>query len=103
MTRKAQPIEWRVADATRSGRPKTVSGVIDPLIEAVMDEDPRQYGYSATSWTAPLLERYLDEWQGQAVSTQSVRLAIDRLDIRWKRPRHSLALRPRYWRQAKGG
>jgi len=32
-----------------------------------------------------------------------VRLAIQRLRIRWKRPRHTLALRPATWRQAKGG
>src|SRR4051812_46927975 len=31
----------RVADAPRGGRPRTVAGVIDPLIGAVFDADPR--------------------------------------------------------------
>lgn len=92
-----------LVDAARSGRPKHVSGVIDPLIEAIIDADPRDLGYAATTWTAPLLVRYLSERHAQGVSLQSVRLAIERLDIRWKRPRHSLALRPVHWRQAKGG
>src|SRR6516165_12033946 len=31
----------RLADAPRSGRPPMASGIIDPLIDAVIDEDPR--------------------------------------------------------------
>ena len=48
-------------DAPRSGRPPTALGIIDPLIEAVIEADPRDYGYHATGWTAPLLQRYLEE------------------------------------------
>lgn len=96
-------LELRLADAARSGRPATVMGVIDPLIEDVIDGDPRDFGYHATTWTAPLLADYLSDRHDLVVSTPSVRLAIERLDIRWKRPRHSLALRPVHWRQAKGG
>src|SRR5438128_11852683 len=33
----------RLADAPRSGRPPTASGVIDPLIAAVIDQDPRTF------------------------------------------------------------
>jgi transposase len=93
----------RLLDAPRSGRPGTALGIIDPLIDAVIDDDPRGYGYRATVWTAPLLQRYLEEVHGIATSGKSVRRAIARLDIRWKRPRHRLGLRPQTWRQAKGG
>jgi transposase len=93
----------RLLDAPRSGRPPTALGVIDPLIDAVIDHDPRAYGYRATAWTAPLLQRYLEEVHGIATSRKSVSRALDRLGIRWKRPRHRLALRPDTWRQAKGG
>lgn len=92
----------RLADAPRSGRPCTAQGIIEPLIEAVSDEDPRDWGYQATAWTAPLLQCYLDEAQGVVVSRRSVSAALDRLDLHWKRPRHRLALRPATWRQAKG-
>jgi len=93
----------RLADGYRSGRPKTAAGVIDPLLEAIWETDPRTLGYRSTVWTAPLLVHYLAHTHHVAVSCQSVRLALARLRIRWKRPRHTLALRPDHWRQAKGG
>jgi len=93
----------RLADGPRSGRPPTALGIIDPLVLEVIDSDPRDWGYAATVWTAPLLQRYLREVHDLDVSRPSVSLAIDRLDIAWKRPRHRLAQRPDTWRQAKGG
>jgi transposase len=93
----------RLADAQRSGRPKTALGIIDPLLEAVIESDPREQGYRATVWTAPLLMNYLANVHHLSVSCQSVRLAIARLRFRWKRPCHTLALRSATWRQAKGG
>jgi transposase len=93
----------RLADAPRQGRPPSALGIIDPLIAAVIDKDPRKFGYHFTVWTAPLLREYLQQVHGIAVSQKSVRLAIDRLRMSWKRPRHQLSLRPEYWRQSKGG
>ena len=90
-------------DAPRSGRPRTVQGIIDPWLDAVLDEDPRTFGYRATVWTAPLLRHYLQEVHHLAVSRQSVSLALARLRVRWKRPRHTLARRSPTWQQAKGG
>jgi hypothetical protein len=80
-----------------------VHGVIDPLIIEVIERDPRELGYRSTVWTAPLLRQYLQEIHHLDVSRPSVSLAIDRLGLRWKRPRHGLARRPATWRQAKGG
>lgn len=93
----------RLSDGPRSGRPRTAYGIIDPLIDRIIDHDPRTLGYRTTVWTAPLLRHYLAEEQGLKVSRQSVSLALARLRIRWKRPRHHLALRSPTWRQAKGG
>jgi transposase len=92
----------RLLDAPRSGRPPTASGIIDPLIDVVIDNDPRDYGYRATVWTAPLLQRYLEEAHAIETSRKSVSRALARLGIRWKHPRHRLGLRPDTWRQAKG-
>jgi transposase len=80
-----------------------VSGVIDPLIAEVIDGDPRDLGYCYTGWTNALLRRHLAEVHGLTASRKSVSLALARLGIRWKRPRHQLALRPDTWRQSKGG
>ena len=93
----------RIKDAARCGRPRTASGVIDPLIDQLIDTDPRQFGYAATVWTAPLLRHHLEQSEQLAVSVQSVRRAIDRLSLRWKRPRYQLSRRAPHWRQAKGG
>ncbi len=81
----------RVADGVRSGRPATAKGIIDPLIDLVIDSDPRDFGYSSTVWTAPLLQTYLGAEHQIAVSCESVRDALDRLGIDRKRPRYQLA------------
>ena len=83
--------------------PRTAGGAVDDRVAAVIDHDPRQLGYRSTGWTAPLLSQYLRDHHGIEVSERTVGRAIDRLDMRWKRPRHELALRPETWRQSKGG
>jgi len=96
-------IEERLSDAVRRGRPRTALGIIDPLIEEVFDTDPRLLGFNSTVWTAKLLQSYLFKEHRIKVCGKSVSLALERLEIAWKRPRHVLALRPAFWRQAKGG
>lgn len=101
--READDIAGRLSALPRSGRPRTASGVIDPLIENFINTDPRESGYRSTVWTAGLLRQHLAESHQLTVSQRSVSYALARLGICWKRPRHQLALRARYWRQAKGG
>jgi transposase len=101
--RSDQDLRSRLQDAPRAGRPPTALGIVDPLLEAVIDTDPRGYGYRHTVWTAALLQHYLREVHGIIVCRRSIGLAIARLGIRWKRPRHVLGQRPDTWRQAKGG
>ena len=93
----------RLLDAPRPGRPPSADGSIDRLIASVIDGDPRPLGYHSTIWTAPLLRCYLRDYHGIDVSDRTVGRALDRLRLRWKRPRHELALRPDTWRQSKGG
>jgi transposase len=93
----------RLSDAPRSGRPPTAKGIIDSLIDEVISSDPRQLGYNSTVWTAPLLVYYLSAEYQIEVSSDSVSRAISRLRVKWKRPRHTLAMRTTTWRQAKGG
>lgn len=96
------PVE-RLRDAVRSGRPATVSDIIDPWIDLLIDDDPRQYGYNSTVWTAELLRTHLHQQHQQEVSRRSIGYALARLRVRWKHPRHTLARRDPRWRQAKGG
>jgi transposase len=101
--RSGLDLRGRLSDAPRPGRPRAGDGGIDPLIAQVIDTDPRDLGYRSTVWTAPLLSQYLRDHHGIGVSHKTVSRAIARLRLRWKRPRHQLALRPDTWRQAKGG
>ena len=101
--RQTLALPARLADGPRSGRPKTVHGIIDTLISEVIDGDPRQLGYHSTVWTAPLLRQYLRDVHHIQASRRSVGLAMARLGMAWKRPRYALARRAPTWRQAKGG
>ena len=93
----------RLRDADRAGRPPSALGIIDPLVDALIDQDPRSYGYQTNVWTAALLQQHLRERHGVDVSQKSISRALARLRVRWKRPRHVLSRRPDTWRQAKGG
>jgi len=101
--RTALSLRIRVAPGARSGRPRTVGGVIEPLIDTVSDRNPRAWGYHATGWSAPLLVQYLAAGQHRRVSRASVSVVLIRLRIRGKRPRHQLVRRWPTWGQAQGG
>jgi transposase len=103
LERSHDAVASRIADAARSGRPPTALNLIDPLINEVIDTDPRQLGYRSTIWTTTLLQEHLLTRHQIDVSIKSVARALVRLDISWKLPRHTLAHREWYWRQAKGG
>jgi transposase len=90
-------------DKPHPGRPRKAEGQLDNWINEVIDKDPRDFGYHSTTWTASLLIQYLNEFHHMVVGEDTVRRALSRLDIHWKRPRHDLAARALHWRQAKGG
>lgn len=96
-------VATRLGDAPRCGRPRAGDGELDALIAVVIDQDPHRFGYNSTGWTAPLLACFLEDHHQIEVSRKTVSRVIERLGLRWKRPRHVLALRPDTWRQAKGG
>jgi len=102
-TRRELEPAARLADGVRRGRPRTARGIIEPLIAEVIEQDPREFGYRSTVWTASLLAEHLAAKRHVEVSLRSVGYALEREQLRWKRPRHRLALRPETWRQAKGG
>lgn len=77
-------IQARLADRKRSGRPRTLPTVIDPLIAAVVEHAPPEFGYPAPTWNAKLLAQHLREAHHIAVNRASVSLALGRLGVRWK-------------------
>lgn len=101
--RRGRPIGERLRDAPRPGRPAMAGAHLDDLLAEALAEDPHALGYRARTWTAPLLCDHLRERHQITVSRKTVSRSLERIDIRWKRPRHALANRPETWRQAKGG
>ncbi len=84
------PVELRVSDGNRSGRPPTALGIIDPFINSVTDLDPRTLGYASTIWTATAVAtatRPINTECGFQPKASTAPPA--RLDIIWKRPRPS--------------
>jgi transposase len=100
--RTARHLLGRLAGNPRRGRPRTAHGIIAPLLLEVIDRDPRERGSRATIWTAPRRTSHLEARSHLRVSRKSVSLAVARLGLRWKRPRHDVARRPATGRQAKG-
>jgi transposase len=101
--RWGQGLWARWQDAPREGRPPTALGIIDPLLEEVIDTGPRVHGYRHPVGTAALLQHYLRKAHGIVVCRKSISRALARLGMRWKRPRHVSGQRPETWRRAKGG
>lgn len=100
--RRSRTVAERLRDAPRDGRPATVGEIIDELLDEIIATDPRDYGYRSTVWTAELFQQYLADYFQLAASERSVQYALQRLQVHWKRPRHTLALRDPRWQQAKG-
>ena len=97
------PIAERLADGARGGRPDELIRRIEAHLEQVTTEAPSAYGYAASVWTAALLREHLRRVHQIETSQRSVSRALEHLQLRWKRPRHTLARRSPTWRQAKGG
>lgn len=101
--RASLPVAQRLLDQPRSGRPARKASQVEALIREVFEQSPRDLGYAAVSWTAPLLRTHLWRTQQVGVHERTVRRVLRRLNYRYKRPRYVLARRAKHWRQAKGG
>lgn len=101
--KSTEKIKIYLKDAPRSGRPAICSRDVDKFIEKTIKKEPEEYGYYATTWTADLIKEYLRRERKINISRMSVRRALDRLKLAWKRPRYILAHQAEYWRQSKGG
>ena len=91
-----------LADQTRSGRPRLAGQIRASRLAEVLQRDPRDDGYLATSWTAPLLAHYLHEHDAIAVSVPTLRRRLHEAGYRWKRPRYVYVERAEHLGQKKG-
>jgi transposase len=92
-----------LADRPRHGRPHSAPRLTPCRLAAALARDPRGCGYQATSWTVPLLRRYLQRRHGITISARTLRRRLHEADYRWKRPRYVYAGRAVHLTQKKGG
>lgn len=95
-----QPVS--LAEASRAGRPREASDLDEELLAELLVRDPRSLGYRATSWTAPLLRRHLEEECGCPVSERTLRRRLHEYGWNWKRLRYVYGQRASHISQKKG-
>jgi transposase len=91
-----------LADRPRPGRPHSAARLTPCRLAAALARDPRGCGYQATSWTVPLLGRYLHRRHGITVGARTLRRRLHQAGYRWKRPRYVYVGRAVHLAQKKG-
>ena len=76
-------------DEPRSGRPRKVTPRVEETLATWLGQDPQQVdpAYLATFWTAAMLLLGLGARLQLALSPTTLRAALHRLGLRWRRPR----------------
>lgn len=101
--RRALPVEERIRDQPRCGRPGVKRQRARKVIQELLAQSPARYRYRSPIWTVPMLRCQVQRRLQCQVSARTVRRALHQLHHRYKRPRLVLAQRPATWRQSKGG
>jgi transposase len=91
-----------LADELRSGRPPLAPVLTETLLAQILAQDPRQAGYQATTWTAPLLATQLRHHYQCSLSEDTLRRRLHEYEYRWKRPRYVFHERDPQVAQKKG-
>jgi transposase len=91
-----------LADAPCSGRPRAAKQLSSPRLEAAIKCDPCRLGFSATTWTVPLLTSYLNQSAKSPISQRTLRRRLHESGYRWKRPRYVYSERETHLPQKKG-
>lgn len=101
--RRALPVEQRIRDQPRRGRPGIKRQRARQVIQELLAQSPARFRYRSPIWTVPMLRCQVQRRLKCKVSARTVRRALHQLRHRYKRPRLVLAQRPVTWRQSKGG
>ncbi|MBI3943718.1 MAG: IS630 family transposase [Chloroflexi bacterium] len=80
-------------DEPRSGRPPKVTQQIEATLVNWLQGDPQNVGGLATFWSVAMLALALAEQLMVKLSPSSIRATLQRLDLRWGRPRLSMPKR----------
>ena len=90
-----------LADEARPGRPRSAE-LSARRLAAILRQDPRRFGYRATTWTVDLLACYCAERLDCVISPRTLRRRLHAQGYRWKRPRYTYSERASHLGQKKG-
>ncbi len=80
--------------AAKSSRPRTTRPVrhaaFDGPLRHLLHQSPRAFGQPRTTWTLASIARICHErgWTPRVLSIETIRLAIARLGVSWRRAKH---------------
>jgi transposase len=82
-------------DDPRSGRPRKATAMVEATLEHALRGDPAQVNahFLATIWTTAMLTLLLHHLN-LTVGQSTVRMALRRMGLRWRRPRLAMPPRP---------
>jgi transposase len=79
-----------LANQPRSGRPAKADEAYCVELEATLEKEPQEFGYSFTVWTVERLSAHLEKKTGIYLSESRMRALIKRKGYRYRRPKYDL-------------
>lgn len=77
-----------LADAPRTGRPRTAVQITDSRILKELQRNPATLGYYANTWTVATLAHRLNSIYGCAISSRTLYRRMKQMDLTCKRPKY---------------
>lgn len=78
-------------DQPRSGRPRKATSEYCDQLEATLNSEPAEYGYSFTVWTMDRLREHLERQTGIRLSRTRFAMLMEREGYVYRRPKRDLA------------
>lgn len=78
----------------KSSRPRSAKPLLDPAFDeplrTLLHQSPRTWGQDRSTWTLGRIARVCFErgWTPRVLGIESIRLAVQRLGVSWKRAKH---------------
>lgn len=91
-----------LAEAPRSGRPRTALRITAARILRELRRNPLRLGYRTTVWTVALLAQRLSQLYQCTIKPDTLRRRMKALGLRFKRPRYFYAEKDPHRAQKKG-
>jgi len=79
-----------LANRPKSGRPRKADHSYVERLEAVIEQDPQDFGYTFTIWTADRLRQHMEKETGTHLGPTKFRALLKENGFVYRRPKHDL-------------